>query len=212
MTKSRSILPLGMILAGLVLLPAPAGAQGTSPPAPTVQGTGPAPAPPGLPTLVPNPGDPANVDEVTLPAKPTAVLSGQSTWDEGFQNLKNAFRKIREELARAGIAQAGRPLAIFVETEDMGFRYDAMIPIGEAPAGRTTLSPEVRFGKTPEGKAFRFVHKDPYAEIDSTYETIEAYLEAKGVPVKTTFIEEYVTELTEAQDPNLEVNIFVQPQ
>ena len=213
MTKSSFILSLGALLAGLALLPVPADAQGAPPSAPPpAQGTAPAPPTPGQPTLVPNPGDPGNVDEVTLTAKPAAVLSGQSTWDEGFQNLKNAFGKIREELTRAGIAPAGRPLAVFVDTEDMGFRYDAMIPIPEIPPGRTTLTPEVRFGKTPEGKAFRFVHKDSYEAIDSTYETIEAYLEAKGVPVKNTFIEEYVTDLTEAQDPNLEVNIFVQPQ
>jgi effector-binding domain-containing protein len=101
---------------------------------------------------------------------------------------------------------------VFVETEDMGFRYEAMIPIPAAPTDRTSLTPEVRFGKTPEGKHLRFVHKDAYDEIDSTYETIEAYLEAKGVAVKTIFVEEYVTDLTESTDPNLEINVFVQPE
>ena len=56
----------------------------------------------GLPTLVPNPGDPVNVDEVALKGKPAAILSGTSTWDDGFTNLKNAFRKIEEELTRVG--------------------------------------------------------------------------------------------------------------
>jgi effector-binding domain-containing protein len=172
----------------------------------------PAPAAAGRPTLIPTPGDPVNVDEVTLPGKPAAVLVGQSTWDDGFQNLKNAFRKIEEELTRAAIAPAGRPLTVFVETEDLGFRYEAMIPIPAAPPGRATLTPEVRFGKTPEGKALRFVHKDTYEEIDSTYETIEAYLEAKGIAVKSAFVEEYVTDLIDAKDPNLEINVFVQPQ
>lgn len=215
MTKRILTPRLGAVVAALLLLAGPSGAQGQVPPAvaPSAQAPGAsAPAIAGRPTLVPGPGDPVNVDEVTLPAKPVAILSGRSTWDDGFQNLKNGFRKIEEELARAAIAPAGRPLALFVETEDLGFRYEAMIPIPAVPPGRDRLTPEVRFGTTPQGKAFRFVHKEPYEEIDSTYETIEAYLEAKGVTVKGAFLEEYVTDLTEPTDPNLEVNIFVQPQ
>jgi effector-binding domain-containing protein len=220
MTKRAFSLGLGVLLAGLTLGSGSALPQGTGSgaaprtPAASAPGSPSATAPSagGRATLIPTPGDPANVDEVTLPGKPAAVLVGQSTWDDGFQNLKNAFRKIEEELARAGIAPGGRPLTIFVETEDLGFRYEAMIPIPAAPAGRATLTPEIRFGKTPEGKALRFVHKDAYEEIDSTYETIEAYLEAKGVAVKSAFVEEYVTDLTDAKDPNLEINVFVQPQ
>ena len=208
MTPRIVLSTLGALLAGLCLTAGPAPAQEG---APAVVGAQ-APAAAARPTLLPNPGDPANADEVTLPGKPVAILSGQSTWDDGLQNLKNAFRKIEEELIRAGIAPAGRPLALFVDTEDMGFRYEAMIPIPATPPGRTSLTPEVHFGSTPQGKAFRFVHKDPYEDIDATYETIEAYLEAKGVTVKGAFLEEYVTDLTDAKDPALEVNIFVQPQ
>ena len=87
-----------------------------------------------------------------------------------------------------------------------------MMPIPAAPAGKATLTPEVRFGTTPEGKAMRFVHKAPYDEIDDTYETITAYLDAKNITVKDDFVEEYVTDLTEPADPNLEINIYVQPQ
>jgi effector-binding domain-containing protein len=187
-----------------VATPAPAPA---APPA-----IAPAPTTAGRPTLVPNPGDPVNVDDVTLPAKPTAILSGMSTWDEGFNSLKNAFRTIEEELTRAGIAPAGRPLTVFLQTDDLGFRYEAMIPIPPLTDGRTSLTPAIRFGTTPSGKALRFVHKAPYDEIDETYETMTAYLDAKSVTVKDAFIEEYVTDLTEPGDANLEINVFVQPQ
>jgi effector-binding domain-containing protein len=183
------------------------------PPAPS--GAPAAPAPPvarARPTLVPTPGDPLDVKEVTLPAKPAAVLSGQSTWDEGFDNLKNAFAKIESELGRAGLRPAGRPIAVFVGTDDAGFRYDAMVPIEKVPEGREALTPEIRFGRTPEGKAYLFVHKGPYDDIDSTYETITAYLDAKGIIAKDVFIEEYVTDLTDSADDNLEINIFVQPR
>ena len=45
-------------------------------------------------------------------------MSGSSTAWDGFDNLKKAFRRIEEELAKAGIAPAGRPLAVFAEAED----------------------------------------------------------------------------------------------
>jgi effector-binding domain-containing protein len=161
---------------------------------------------------VPTPGDPLDVAEVTLPGKPAAVLSGESTWEEGFANLKTAFAKIEAELGQAGLAPAGRPIASFVETDDAGFHYEAMIPIERAPEGRPALGADIRFGRTPEGKAYHFVHKGPYEDIDSTYETITAYLDSKGIVAKDVFIEEYVTDLTDKDDDNLEINIFVQPR
>lgn len=194
-------------------LPPPPTSSSTSPPTPAT------PAPAALApsvnarsTLVPSAGDTANADEVILPGKPVAILSGTGTWDDGFKTLKNAFRKIEEELTRSAILPTGRPLSVFLQTDDLGFHYEAMMPIAQVPEGQTSLTPEIRFGKTPEGKALRFVHKDPYEEIDSTYETITAFLDVKNITVKDAFIEEYVTDLTEATDPNLEINVFVQPQ
>ena len=195
----------------------PAPAQSTPPAAPaqTPAPAQPAPSAPqaaGRATLFPDPGDQTDVDEGVLPAKPTAVLSGTSTWDDAFPTLKGAFARIEDELKKAGIAPTGRPLTVFLQTDDKGFRYEAMIPIAQAPEAKSELTPEIRFGKTPDGKAMRFVHKDAYEEIDGTYDTIEAYLDVKNIEAKPPFIEEYVTDLTDAQDAGLEVNIYVQPK
>ncbi|MGO4524439.1 GyrI-like domain-containing protein [Microvirga sp. 2MCAF35] len=197
--------------------PAPAEPQTPAPaqPAPMAPAAPSSPAPAqqaGRTTLFPNPSDPSGVEEGVLVSKPTVVLSGTSTWDEAFTNLKNAFAKIEGELKKAGIAPAGRPLAIFVDTDDNGFKYDAMVPIAQVPEGKTELTPEIKFGKTPEGKSFRFVHKDAYDEIDGTYETITAYLDLKEIVAKDAFIEEYVSDFTDPQDTNFEVNIYVQPK
>jgi effector-binding domain-containing protein len=183
---------------------------------------GPQPAVPSIPspapvtaersTLFPNPGDPTNVEEGVLAAKPTAMIEGKSTWDDGFTNLKSAFARIEGELKKAGIAPTGRPLTIFLHTDDGGFRYQAMVPVAQVPEGKSELTPEIKFGKTPEGKSFRFVHEDAYDEIDGTYETITAYLDAKDIVSKDVFVEEYVTDLTDSADTNLKVNIYVQPK
>jgi effector-binding domain-containing protein len=206
----------GAILAQAPPAPgAPAPVESSPLPAPAAPQT-PAPALPAAPgartTLFPNPGDQTDVDEGVLPAKPAAVLAGASNWDDAFNNLKGAFARIESELGKAGIAPTGRPLAVFVHTDDNGFRYEAMVPIAQAPEGRGELTPEIKFGKTPEGKSFRFVHKDAYDEIDGTYETITAYLDAKDIEAQDAFIEEYVSDFTDAQDTNFEVNIYVQPK
>ncbi|HEX2726046.1 MAG TPA: GyrI-like domain-containing protein [Beijerinckiaceae bacterium] len=179
-----------------------------APPGPQV----PAPFAGGRPTLVPKAGDPLDVDEVVLPSKPTAMMAGVSTWTEGFADLKKTLERIEDELRKAGIAPAGRPLTVFTETDDSGFHYEAMVPVEQVPQGRTSLTAEIRFSRTPEGKAYRFVHKGPYEEIDETYDTISTYLDAKGIIAKDAFLEEYVTDLVDPQDDNTEVNIFVQPR
>ncbi|MBM6580894.1 GyrI-like domain-containing protein [Microvirga sp. BT689] len=192
---------------------APSQAPTTAQPAPTPSPASPAPAQQaGRTTLFPTPSDPSGVEEGVLVSKPTVVLAGISTWDEAFDNLKNAFATIEAEMKKVGIAPAGRPLTIFVDTDDNGFKYEAMVPIAQVPEGKTELTPAVKFGKTPEGKSFRFVHKDAYDEIDGTYETITAYLDIKEIVAKDAFIEEYVSDFTDSQDTDFEVNIYVQPK
>lgn len=199
---------------------APLGSSG-SPPAAITQDappatTPPVPAPPatsaqGLPTLIPEPGDTVNVDEVVLPARPVAMLSGTSTWDDGFANLRAAFRRIEDAATKAGMRPAGRPIAVFTQTDDLSFHYQAMVPV-TSPEGSPPLPPEIRMGTTPSGKAYRFVHKGAYDTIDSTYETITAYLDAKDIVARDAFIEEYAVDVPDASDANLEINIFVQPK
>lgn len=173
------------------------------------------PAPPRLDadaTLAGRPGDPVNVDELMLAGKLVAISSGQANWDQGFAHLQGVFARMRAELAREGVGLAGRPLTLFVETDDIGFRYEAMLPIDRVPEGKTAIGDGIRFGLTPSGPAMRFNHKAAYEDIDSTYETITAYLEAKGVVVKDAFLEEYVSDTTDPADPNLEINVYVQPK
>jgi len=212
MKSSKRLACFGALVLALVLPHAPAWPQGPTPsigaPAPT--------SPPAVldrPTLVPDAGNPVDVDEVTLPAKPAAILSGSSTWEEAFATLKKAFQRIEDELAKAGIGPAGRPVTVFTQTDDDGFRYDAMLPIDRAPEDRPpNLSPDLRFGTTPSGRALRLVHRGPYDDIDSTYETVTAYLDAKTIEVKDFFVEEYVSDFTSSDDASLGINIFALPK
>lgn len=164
------------------------------------------------PTLVAKPGDTVDVDEVDLPGKPVLLIAGQSDWADAYTNLRGAWARIEAELARLGIAPAGRPLALYVQTSDESFQYEAMIPIDAAPAVPPTLPSGFRFGRSPSGKAYRFLHKGPFNDVETTYETIMSYVEAKDIAAKDAYLEEYVTDVPSDADPGLEINIFVQPR
>jgi effector-binding domain-containing protein len=56
------------------------------------------------------------------------------------------------------------------------------------------------------------VHKGPYDDIDTTYETVTTYLDAKDILAKDAFIEEYLNDVADPADAALEINIFVQPR
>ena len=191
----------------------PAPEKGLPPGTPAVPPAGQAPSSANRPPLVANPGDPSDVDEVTLPAKPAAILSGNAKWDQALPSLKDAIAKVEAALAQAGIKANGKPISVFNRTDDDGFQYEVMVPVEAVPNPRPAgLPDDLRFGATPSGKALRFTHKGPYEGIDQTYETVTAYLDAKGILVQDAFVEEYLTPLASPSDEALEVNIYALPK
>ncbi len=181
---------------------------------PVVPGTAPARSatPPARQTLVPPSAEANDVEEVTLTAKPAAILSGKTTWEEAVASLKAAFVRMEGELAKAGIRPTGRPLAVFTKTEDNGFQFEAMIPIEAVPSSGPTSGEGLHFGATPSGKALRFKHAGSYDEISGTYDTLIAYFDAKDIAVQDRFIEEYVTDLSDAPEDKLDINIYALPK
>jgi effector-binding domain-containing protein len=190
--------------------PTPA-ASATPVPTPSPS-TSPTPAPsptPGNPDAT-KPGESGSMGEtIELVPRPAALIEGRANRDEVFGAIIGSIGQIRTEIAKAGLKAAGRPIAIFLEADDVGFKYRAAIPLESIPEGKTALSDAVTLGLTPVGKAMRFEHRGAYDDIDATYEAITAYLDEKGVDAQDTFIEEYLNDVKTADDPNLQVDIFV---
>ena len=157
------------------------------------------------------PGVPAEASAETLevPSRPVALLHSSANWDNGFTAIQEALKKINTELDKAGLKPAGRPITVFLETSDNGFQFEAMVPLAQKPDGKDRLGSEVKIGASPSGKAIKFQHRGSYEEIDSTYDLITAYLDEKGYEARNDFIEEYLTVAKTADDPNLEVDIYV---
>ncbi len=161
------------------------------------------------PTGAESPVESVSGQIVDVPARPVLVLKGQAKWDDAAKTLANSLAKVTAAATKAGLAPNGRPLTVFTDTDDNGFHYEAMLPIAKAPEGKVKFADGVEVGASPAGKALKFEHRGSYDEIDATYEAITAYLDEKGLDTNNVFIEEYLTNLTNAEDANVDVDIYV---
>jgi effector-binding domain-containing protein len=184
---------------------APPAAKPVEPPSPAT----PAPdaAKPG--EASPQAGEASTGEIVDLPARPFAYIEGKADRDEIYGAILGSLSLVKRDMDKAGLAPAGRPLAVFVESDDTGFKYHAGYPLASAPAEKTSLSDAVKIGETPSGKAMRFEHQGAYSDIDATYDAITAYLDEKGIDAQDSFVEEYANDVKDPDDPTLQVNIYV---
>lgn len=147
--------------------------------------------------------------EMMLDSGPVLILKGQSTWDDGFDNLMEAFQKLNAEAKRLKLATSGRPRAAFTATDDFGFKFEAMLTLPADPQSPPATGNDFSLGRSPSGKALKFTHAGAYDDIDTTYEAITAYLDEKGLKARNIFVEEYMNDPKTSEDSNLEMNIYV---
>ena len=171
--------------------PAPAAPEGANPAGPATSGEG------------------STGENVDLPARPFAYTEGKADKDEIYSAILNSLSSVKRDMDKANLAPSGRPLAVFVESDDTGFKFHAGYPLAAAPEGKSSLSDTVKIGQTPSGKAMRFEHQGAYSDIDATYDAITAYLDDKGIDAQDTFIEEYANDVKDPDDPTLQVNVYV---
>ena len=206
MPGSRRPDPAALVLCALLVLPGLALAQNT-PPAPAT------PAPPALTTPMPDinrpSADASTGREVELQPQPMIRVRGQSTWDDGFDELKKALRSLDEDAKRFGLAPAGQPKAHFIDSDDLGFTYEAFLPLAAAPAAGLAFSKGIEAGLSPAGRAMFFTHEGPYEEIDAAYEAITAFMEEKSLGYTGKFLEEYLVLPEKSDDPGMKLNIYV---
>jgi effector-binding domain-containing protein len=190
----------------------PSTAPPAAKPAETPPSTTPAPAAPEAAKpgeQAPQAGEAPTGETVDLPARPFAYIEGKADRDEIYSAILGSLGLVKHDMDKAGLAPAGRPLAVFVESDETGFKYHAGYPLASAPEGKTSLSDAVKIGETPSGKAMRFEHQGAYSDIDATYDAVTAYLDEKGIDAQDSFIEEYVNDVKDPDDPTLQVNIYV---
>jgi effector-binding domain-containing protein len=180
--------------------PAPATpAPATPPPAAEAPAT---PPPAAAPVQTADPFG----DEITLTAKTAVILKGSANWDNAFETLTDSFKKVAALLDKQGIKASGNSMIVYTSTDDNGFTYQAEIPVDQEPKN---LPKDISIGKTPEGKALKFVHRGSYDNMDNTYEAITNHLDDKKLEAKDTFIEDYITDPLKTEEDKLVINVYV---
>ncbi len=142
----------------------------------------------------------------TLEPKKVVILKGTANWDAAFDTLIDSFKALTALLDKQGIKATGNSMIVYTSTDDTGFTFLAEIPVDQDPKN---LTKDMSIGKSPEGKALKFVHRGSYDNMDNTYEAITNHLDDKKLEAKDTFIEEYITDPLKTAEDKLVINVYV---
>jgi len=194
-----------------VATPSPAASASPAPaasPSPAASVSPSPQAPPPAAAATPAPvqtADPFGL-ETTLEPRKVVMVKGTANWDSAFDTLVDAFKALNTLLDKQGIKHAGNSMIVYTSTDDTGFTFLAEIPVDQDPKN---LPKDMSIGKSPEGKALKFVHRGSYDNMDNTYEAITNHLDDKRLEAKDTFIEEYLTDPLKTAEDKLVINVFV---
>jgi effector-binding domain-containing protein len=183
----------------------PAAAPVTPPATAETPAASPAPAasPPAAATVQTT--DPFG-EEITLAPKTVVIVKGTANWDSAFDTLMGSFKSLSALLDKQNIKRSGNPMIVYTSTDDAGFTYLAELPVDQEPKN---LGKDMSIGKSPDGKALKFVHRGSYDNMDNTYEAITNHLDDKKLEAKDTFIEEYTTDPLKTEEDKLVINVYV---
>ena len=164
------------------------------------------PSPPPA-SAAPAPADDPFGLEVTMTEKTIVYFNGNGNWDAAFETIVDAFKTVNGFLAKQGIKPAGPLMTIYTGTDDTSFSFQAAVPVNEAP--KDPPKGDIAVGKSPAGKALKFVHRGSYDSMDTTYEAITNHLDEKQLDAKDLFIEEYQTDPLTTPEDKLVIDVYV---
>jgi len=145
--------------------------------------------------------------EVTLIPKIIIYMTGNATWDSAFETLIDTFKQLNTYLDRQGLKANGPAMTIYTSTDDTGFSFQAAIPMAEEPPNPP--HGDLAIGRSPGGRALKFIHHGSYDSMDSTYEAITNFLDEKRLEAKDLFIEEYATDPVTTPEDQLVITVYV---
>ncbi len=145
-------------------------------------------------------------ESITLEAKKVVIAKGTANWDSAFDTLVDSFKALSGLLAKQNIKPTGNVMIVYTATDDTGFTYLAEIPVDQDVKN---LAKDMSMGKSPDGKALKFVHRGSYDNMDNTYEAITNHLDEKKLEAKDMFIEEYLTDPLKTAEDKLVIDVYV---
>lgn len=110
---------------------------------------------------------------------------------EGSPGLAGAFGEISAFMAANDIELAAQPMTLSYAGENGKVRLDAAVPVQrvDIPA-----SGNLRWGRSPSGRAVRAVHHGPYTRLSQTREKLQAWMAAHGYRAGAVSWEHYLSD------------------
>ena len=139
--------------------------------------------------------------------KAIVYIAGSGLWDSAFETITNGFKTVNGVMANLGLKASGAPMTIYTSTDDTGFQFQAAVPVAQAPT--VPANSGITVGKSPAGKALKFVHRGSYDALDSTYDLITNYLDEKQLEAKDLFVEQYVKDPITTPEDELVIEVYV---
>jgi effector-binding domain-containing protein len=146
-------------------------------------------------------------EEVILTSKTIAYSSGAGRWVTAYETLLDAFKTVYGALERHGLKAAGPAMTIITEFDADNFRFQAAVPITEEPAD--SLGADIAIGKSPEGKAFKFVHRGAYQTMDPLFTVIVDFFVERKLEMRDLYVEEFETDVLSTPSDKLVVHVFM---
>ena len=125
------------------------------------------------------------------------VAAGEKAFDATLQGLT----KIYSFLEKEAVAPAGSAMTIYTPTE-----VRLAVPVEKPPRN---LPQGLSVGKSPAGKALKFVHRGSYDSLEETIEALTDQLEQKGLEAPNVLVELYLTDLRTTPQDKLVIEIYV---
>lgn len=146
-------------------------------------------------------------EEMTLAPKTIVYLQGNGNWDSAYETLVEAFKTLYAFLDKQGMKPSGPSMTIYTETDDTGFKFQAGVPVPEAP--KNPPRGDIAVGTSPSGRSFKFVHRGAYDSMDAMYEAITNFLDERKLEARDMFVEEYVTDPVKTPEDKLVIHVIV---
>ena len=146
-------------------------------------------------------------EEVTLVENTVVYVSSSGVWDSAFETIVGGFKPVYDAMAKQGLQASGSPMIIYTATDDTGFQFRAALPVAQVPT--MPADSGLKVGKSPAGKALRFVHRGSYDSLDTTFELISNYLDEKQLKVRDVFVEQYIKDPITTPQDDLVIEVYV---
>jgi len=120
--------------------------------------------------------------EVEVPSVLAAQMPGECGPDPAViaGAMHATFDKLTGFIREQKLSPAGPPRAIYTAYGPQGVRFTVATPVAAPPAATRTIGSGF-VKRLAAGRAMRFTHRGPHADLMKTYGQITEFLKAKGL-------------------------------